>query len=102
MNGFLEFVGGLFLGMIGLFISAIVRGFVLVKMWTWFVVPYFNLPKISIPLAIGLSLLIGFLVVQTQPASEKSPSEAFVRTIIVSILFSLISLFLAWIVSMFL
>ena len=42
-------------------LSSIYHGFVLTKLWGWFVVPTFSLPLLSLPAAIGLSLIIGFM-----------------------------------------
>lgn len=36
-------------------------GYVLSVVWGWFAVPLFHLPPLSIPAAIGVSLVIGFL-----------------------------------------
>jgi high-affinity Fe2+/Pb2+ permease len=41
--------------------SSIWRGFALSILWGWFIVPVFGLPALSIPFAIGLSLVVGFL-----------------------------------------
>lgn len=38
---------------------AIWKGFVLSKLWLWFIVPTFGLPALSVPLAIGLCVLVG-------------------------------------------
>lgn len=42
----------------------IVRGFVVSILWGWFITP-FGLPAISLPLAIGLSLTIGYITSKT-------------------------------------
>jgi hypothetical protein len=46
-------------------ISIIINGWVLAMMWGWFVVPTFNLSQISIPEAIGISLIIYFLIMHS-------------------------------------
>lgn len=40
------------------------EGFVLSKMWGWFLVPTFGLPAITIPVAIGICLIAAFLTHQ--------------------------------------
>lgn len=42
-------------------LGALWRGFVLATLWAWFMVAGLHLPAISVPLAIGLSLLVGML-----------------------------------------
>lgn len=39
----------------------IYRGWVLSVLWGWFVGPLFGAPPLTIPFAIGLSLIVGFL-----------------------------------------
>ena len=39
--------------MLHMILIAIVRGFVLMKLWGWFVTDYFNVKPLSIPLALG-------------------------------------------------
>ena len=38
---------------------SIAQGFVLATLWGWFVVPLFHLPELSIPFAIGITLVKG-------------------------------------------
>lgn len=40
-----------------LLVSAIVKGYVLKMLWTWFIVPVFHLPALTISQAIGISVL---------------------------------------------
>ena len=42
-------------------LSLIYHGFALTKLWGWFIVPIFSLPLLSLPAAIGLSLIVGFM-----------------------------------------
>ena len=42
-------------------VSSIWRGYVLSILWAWFLVPAFGLPVLSIPSAIGLSLVVSML-----------------------------------------
>ncbi len=56
-------------------ILSIWRGFVLVKLWTWFVVPTFGLPALTMAPAIGFSLLVGFLVYQYSAADSAAETN---------------------------
>jgi hypothetical protein len=51
--------------------TPIIRGLVLVKLWKWFIVGWFHVPEISIPMALGISLIVGFLTYQDPPDSGK-------------------------------
>jgi Na+(H+)/acetate symporter ActP len=41
--------------------SSIWSGYVLSILWGWFIVPTFGLPMLSIPVAIGLALIVSYL-----------------------------------------
>jgi hypothetical protein len=48
--------------MIGIWIGqVIVQGWILAIMWKWFVIPTFHLPALSIPAAMGLTLIVAML-----------------------------------------
>jgi hypothetical protein len=52
-----------FVGMVGLFLAAILtRGFVLTVLWGWFAVPVFGLPALGIAPALGLTVLLNYLL----------------------------------------
>ncbi|HUV00049.1 MAG TPA: hypothetical protein VMW32_03695 [Bacteroidales bacterium] len=57
MNTIAEFLGNIILGII----SVVITGFVLSKLWFWFIVPVFALPELRLIEAIGLSFLISFV-----------------------------------------
>lgn len=54
---------GKFLAVIVLMVaSSAVQGYVLYKLWSWFIVPVFpNAPHLGIVQALGIALLIGYL-----------------------------------------
>lgn len=54
--------------------SSIWRGYVLSILWGWFIVRAFGAPPLNIPLAIGLSLIVGFL---TQRLTKKQEDVYF-------------------------
>ena len=42
----------------------ILNGWALVKLWSWFIVPTFHLPGLTIPAAIGLGIVTAYLTHQ--------------------------------------
>lgn len=56
----------------------LLRGLVLSVLWGWFAVPIFHLPELSIPQAIGLSILVSMLCYQRDSNSKKETWEPFV------------------------
>ena len=94
MEAFLKFIGTL--GFV--FLSAILQGFVLVKLWGWFVVPQFGLAALSIPVALGLTLIISYLTSHYHGEDRRETSEKFGAAISKP----LFALFIGWVYTFFL
>ena len=56
--------------------TTVLRGYVIAKLWLWFIAATFGLPPLGIAQAAGLSLIVGFL---TLPEIKK-PGDADVAT----------------------
>jgi hypothetical protein len=99
-------VGVVVLGMLGLaglvVISAVTRGFVLTKLWLWFIVPTFGLPKLSIPIAIGLALVVGLLTEHSNQHKDDRETSDKVAAIIGSLLTPFLVLLCGYIVTLWL
>lgn len=80
------------------------HGFTLFKLWGWYVVPYFNLPPISIPIAIGLSMMIALTTHQNNVAEKKTEgmSDKIASVIMSTVGQPLITLFIGWVVTFWL
>lgn len=48
----------------------IARGFVLMTLWGWFVVPQFHVAPLSIPCALGIALVVTYITSQEQGKTE--------------------------------
>lgn len=85
-------------------VSAIWRGYVLSILWAWFVVPIFGLPALSIPIAIGIGLVVGFMTYQfhNYVEREQTPTEAMARAGAAALLYPAFVLFVGWVVTFFL
>jgi hypothetical protein len=75
-----------------------INGFVISKMWAWFIVPTFGAPQLSIPVAIGIGMLIAMLAKNN---IEKKEKESLLVTIGIALLSPLMTLLIAWIVYQF-
>lgn len=53
------------------------NGWVLTKLWGWFIVKTFNLPSLTIPTAIGLALVISYLTIKSDNESDKNKKEEY-------------------------
>jgi len=63
-------IGGLLATIAGI----VWKGFVLTVLWGWFVVPLFRLPELTIPAALGLSLVVGYM---TKDGQQMKTGEDF-------------------------
>jgi len=86
-----------------LIIGTIWRGFVLSILWAWFAVPIFGLPALSITAAIGVALVIGFLVYQHQHYEDtRSDYQKIASSVGVVIFYPALVLLMGWVVTLFL
>jgi hypothetical protein len=77
-------------------VAAILQGFVLSVLWGWFVVPTFDAPVLSIPVAIGVSIIVKMLTAH-RPSTEETIEEIVKRTAAHQIVVPLFALFAGWI-----
>lgn len=81
--------------------ATLVYGWILVKLWFWFMVPIFHLAPLRLVEAIGIMVLLGFLRYEFDPArSKESMTEAWKRSG-VNLLMSFVSLGFGYIVHRF-
>ena len=96
MENFLKFVFSMFF--VALF--SILNGYVFMKLWDWFFVPIFDLNPIRLVEAIGISIVVNFLIAR-KPSSNKDFWVEFTETISFAISYSVLALFTGWVVSLF-
>lgn len=88
------------LGFLGSFLlSSIINGMVLKTMWGWFMVTTFQLPVLSLPVAIGLAATVGLVVFQgdRKKAEEENWIQIWIEGVATSISHSLITLIVGYI-----
>ena len=56
--------------------SLALNGLVFRSLWAWFAVPQFHLAPVSVPMAVGLSELVGLVVMPSAPTSNKEGQTA--------------------------
>ena len=85
--------------------SAVWRGYVLAILWAWFAVPTFGLPPLSIPFAIGLTLVARMVVGSSQTGREAekpmTPREKLWNSFSVIVIVPALILLIGWIVRQF-
>ena len=79
-----DYPQGCVTALLGLFIFmpifTALRGFVLHRLWAWFVVPL-GVPAIGIAHAVGLAMLVGFLKMSQHDFDQESDDEPLARLI---------------------
>lgn len=76
------------------------NGFVIVKMWSWFVVPVFNIVQITILQAIGLSFLTMFMCNNLPDNPKTETLKEKINQFTIPIIRPLITLLAGWIVTL--
>ena len=83
-------------------ISAIIDGYILVKLWQWFAVPVFGFEPIKLVPAIGIGLLVSYLTHQNIPSQkDREILDVISSAIFESIFYAAVVLFIGWVVSLF-
>lgn len=97
----MKFVAGCLVGVL-LTLQALWSGYVLSKLWLWFVVTTFELAPLSIPAAIGISLVVRYLTyMPPQIDKDKSPTERLIESTVYAFIIPLFALVVGSIVSLF-
>jgi hypothetical protein len=65
---------GLALLFIGYPLAIVWEAWIMTKLWSWFVMPTFDAPALTMPVAAGLALLV--VLVRPVAAPEKRPDES--------------------------
>lgn len=84
------------------FAGALWSGYVLSILWSWFMAPIFSLPMLSIPQAIGVALVIGYLTKQSKSNLKKDENHESYKDWVEMLLSPAAALLVGWIVKQFL
>lgn len=79
-------------------ISTIFSGYALSVLWGWFIAPVFHLPQLSIPVAIGLALVVGFM---TKQVNWNDGDEKGYKELVCSLVKPAFALLIGWIVKQY-
>jgi hypothetical protein len=58
-------------------IGVTLSGFVLSILWSWFISPSFNVDDISVPVAIGISMIVSYMTYQDDSKSDTNKSKEY-------------------------
>lgn len=79
-------------------IAATWNGFVLSKLWEWFIVPSLHAPSLRIPYAIGIALIVGWLTHKTRKTEDEPEA---IHIIVMSLILPPLLLGYGWVVTLF-
>jgi hypothetical protein len=94
----METFGKIVAGIILTVLSTIVQGFVIVKLWAWFIVQIFDIRPITLIEAIGLSLFILYVNYRKPSKVEDDLYDIVVHGFIESLTIGGIFLLFGWVV----
>lgn len=98
----MENLGKLFYGLIVILIGSIVNAYVISKLWVWILVPSFELPEITMGMAFGLSVIIGFFRGKSSKSDEdEDVVEKLTKSIVWVFINGAFYLLIGWIAGMF-
>ena len=84
------------------FIAVIINAFILMKLWGWFIASTFSLDRLTLVQAIGLALIVNFLLAKYDPKAKKENTmEQWMKRFTFIIIYASITLLIGWFVSLF-
>ena len=98
----MEQFGKFILGLVLTVVAIIFNGFVISTLWEWFIVHTFDLPSISIPIAIGVGIILTLMTGAKKSQKEVKTFKDYFYRIIESMTVNAFALFVGWIVFLFL
>ena len=95
----LQFVGNLVI----ISLVAVLNGWVLTKMWGWFIVPTFDVPMLGIVPAIGLSIIASYFTTDTSKSDSESDKyeNELLKLLLDETFYPLVYLIISWVLSWF-
>jgi hypothetical protein len=97
-------IGAVALYLVALVGSYLLNGWTLTVLWGWFIRPTFGLPALGIAPAIGLSIIVGYLVHRSQSDKEwkqKTWTEKWIEPFVHAIIRPTFALAIGWVVHLF-
>ena len=98
----MENFGKIMTVILAMIISLIVSGFVVLKLWAWFIVPIFEAQPLRLVEAIGLMFFINYLKAKYDKEADKDKFwEQFATNFASVIIYAGFALLAGWVVSLF-
>jgi hypothetical protein len=82
-------------------VGIILRGWVISRLWSWFIPATFGLPSLTVARAIGLSIIVSVFTAHIPRDDDKGMLETMLRGIGFALLFYGLALLTGWITKAF-
>jgi len=97
----MENFGKFMIIIIVMIVTPLINGFVVMKLWNWFIIPIFSLQPLKLIEAIGFTIILAFI---TAKPSKNNKEEDFwdklFESVLYTILLGLFTLILGYVVSL--
>lgn len=80
----------------------LLNGVIISDMWTWFIVPIFDVQKITTAQSIGLGIIVGYMAKYHKAVETDEEKEKKFEVLFITIFYALFTWLVAYIVSLFL
>ena len=95
----METFGKFMLGVIMIIIGILVSGFMLFKLWAWFVVPVFeSLPQMTFSQSVGLALFLSIMFARNPQTKDDEDFSDLIGKFLAGLLISVFLFGFSWIV----
>lgn len=88
-------MGYIFVTIIVLTYAAVINGWALAKLWSWFIVTTFGVAPVSIPAAIGLAMIVEYVA---KPSTKTDPDKAYWEVLLEGFIYQTIKPLIALII----
>lgn len=75
-------ITGVTIGLVVILLITIWQGFVISRLWQWFIVPLFEVKGLSIPQAIGLALFAGMFTNESSSGKDDESNAKWIKVLI--------------------
>lgn len=80
-------------------VSCVLNGWALSVLWGWFIIGAFELPKLSISNAIGVSFVVSFLLTKSSDFKPEATHEDLVNKFALILIYPFFAVVVGWIVN---
>lgn len=81
--------------------ASIINGFVIKTLWGWFIVPFFGVGQLSIPLAIGFGLIMSYITYHWKSSPKEKDESLWTGPVGALLYRPMVTLLIGWVAQRF-